>query len=128
MAAEERVMEPPEKPASVRRDELALWLTVLAPLHAAGINTIVGFIVAHHACNVDKKGALLTVSIIDLLLALGGGALAAILRARFQRADDVQPENGRRLFMANFGLLVSGLCVLSVVGGLLASLINSPSD
>jgi len=98
------------------------------PLHAAGINTIVGYIVAHHACNVDKKGALLTVPIIDLLLALGGGALALILRARFQRADDVQPEDGRRLFMANFGLLVSGLCILIIVGGLLASVILSPCD
>jgi hypothetical protein len=128
MAAEERVMEPPEKPASARRDDFALWAAILVPLHAAGINTIVGYIVAHHACNVEKKGALLTVPIIDLLLALGGGALALILRARFQRADDVQPEDGRRLFMANFGLLVSGLCILIIVGGLLASVILSPCD
>jgi hypothetical protein len=121
-------MEPPEKPASARRDDVALWAAILVPLHAAGINTIVGYIVAHHACNVDKKGALLTVPIIDLLLALGGGALAAILRARFQRADDVQPEDGRRLFMANFGLLTSGLCTLIIIGGLLASVILSPCD
>lgn len=128
MAAEERVMEPPEKPASARRDDFALWAAILVPLHAAGINTIVGYIVAHHACNVDKKGALLTVPILTLLLAIGGGALAAVMRARFQGASDLQPEDGRRLFMANFGLLVSGLCVLIIVGGLLGNLIISPCD
>jgi hypothetical protein len=128
MAAEEHVMEPPEKSASARRDDFALWAAILVPLHAAGINTIVGFMVAHHACNVDKKSALLTVSIIDLLLAIGSGALAAALRGRFHQASDLQPEEGRRLFMANFGLLVSGLCVLIIVGGLLASLIVSPCD
>jgi hypothetical protein len=50
------------------------------------------------------------------------------MRARFQGASDLQPEDGRRLFMANFGLLVSGLCILIIVGGLLASLIVFPCD
>ena len=128
MPAEERVLEPPEKPASARRDDFALWAAILIPLHAAGINTIVGFIVAHHACNVDKKGALLSVSIIDLLLTLASGALAWVLRGRFLRADDVQPVDGRRLFMAHLGLLVAGLCTLIIIGGLLATVILSPCD
>jgi hypothetical protein len=128
MPAEEHAMDPPPKNASARRDDIGLWAAILVPLHAAGINTIVGYIVAHHACNVNKKGALLTVPIIDLLLALGGGALAAKMRTRFGQADDLQPEDGRRLFMANFGLLVSGLCVLIIIAGLLATIIVSPCD
>lgn len=128
MPAEERVLEPPEKPSSARRDDFALWAAILIPLHAAGINTIVGFMVAHHACNVDKKGALLSVSIIDLLLTLASGALAWVLRGRFLRADDVQPVDGRRLFMAHLGLLVAGLCTLIIIGGLLATVILSPCD
>ena len=128
MAAEERAMDPPPKSPAARRDDVALWAAILVPLHAAGINTFVGYIVAHHACNVDKKGALLTVSIIDLLLAIGSGIFAAMLRSRFQKANDLQPEDGRRLFMANFGLLVSGFCVLIIVAGLLASVIISPCD
>lgn len=129
MPAEERVVgEPPEKSATARRDDLALWAAILVPLHAAGINTIVGFMVAHHACNVDKKGALMSVSIIDLLLTLAAGALAWLLRGRFMRADDVQPLDGRRLFMAHLGLLVAGLCTLIIVSGLLASVILSPCD
>ncbi|HKO18565.1 MAG TPA: hypothetical protein VJU82_06740, partial [Acidobacteriaceae bacterium] len=86
------------------------------------------YIVAHHACNVDKKGALLTVSVIDLLLTVGAGILAGMMRTRFQKADELQPEDGRRLFMANLGLLVSGFCVLIIVAGLLASVIISPCD
>jgi hypothetical protein len=128
MAAEERVMEPPEKPASARRDDFALWAAILLPLHAAGINTIVGFSVAHHACNVDKKGALLTVPVIDLILALSSAGLAAMLRAKFRGADDVHPADGRRLFMANFGLLVAGLCTLIILGGLFATILISPCD
>jgi hypothetical protein len=128
MMAEERAIEPSEKPASARLTDLALWAAILVPLHAAGINTIVGFTVSHHACNVDKKGALLSVSIVDLLLTVAGAALAAMLHAKFRGADDEQPENGRRLFMANLGLLVSGLCALIILGGLCATLLISPCD
>jgi NhaP-type Na+/H+ or K+/H+ antiporter len=128
MAAEQRVVEPPEKSAIARRDDYALWAAILVPLHAAGINTIVGYIVAHHACNVNKKGALLSVSIIDLLLTLASGALAWMLRVRFMRADDAQPVDGRRLFMAHLGLLLALLCTLIIVSGLLASVIVSPCD
>jgi hypothetical protein len=128
MPAEQRVVEVPEKPASARRDDFALWAAILVPLHAAGINTIVGYIVAHHACNVNKKGALLTVPIVDLVLALGGGALAWAMRNRFVRSDDVQPLDERRLFMAHLGLLVAGLCTLIILGGLLATIIVSPCD
>jgi hypothetical protein len=128
MPTEQHAVEPPPKSASARRDDLALWAAILVPLHAAGINTIVGFTLAHHACNVDKKGALLTVTIVDLLLALGSAALAMMMRMRFQKADDVAPADGRRLFMANVGLLVSGLCTLIILGGLFATIILSPCD
>jgi hypothetical protein len=129
MAAEERVVEEPhQKSETARRDDLALWAAILVPLHAAGINTIVGFMVGHHACNVDKKGALLSVSIIDLLLTVAAGVLAWLLRGRFMRADDVQPLDGRRKFMAHLGLLTAALCMLIIAGGLLASIILSPCD
>jgi hypothetical protein len=126
--AQERATELPEKPASARLTDLALWAAILVPLHAAGINTIVGFTVAHHACNVDKKGALLSVPIVDLLLTVASAALAAMLHAKFRGADDAQPVDGRRLFMANVGLLISGLCALIILGGLFATLLISPCD
>jgi hypothetical protein len=128
MPAEQRAIEPPAKPATARLDDVALWLALLVPLHAAGINTIVGYIVAHHACNVNKKGALLIVPIVDLTLAIGSGALAAMMRAKYHRAEDNHPFDGRRLFMANIALLVSGLCTLLILGGLLATIVVSPCD
>jgi len=128
MPVEGHAVEPAEKPASARWDDFALWAAILVPLHAAGINTIVGFAVAHHACNVDKKGALLTVPIIDLLLTLGSAALAAMLRGKYRGANEVQPAGGRRLFMANLGLLMSGLCALIILGGLFATVLISPCD
>jgi hypothetical protein len=128
MTAEQRAMEPPRKPAASRLADFGLWAAILVPLHAAGINTIVGYSVAHHACNVNKKGALLSIPLIDLLLTIASAALAATLYARFRSADEVQPENGRRLFMAKLGLLLSGLCMLVILGGLCATLLISPCD
>jgi len=128
MAADQRAMESTERAAGTRLADFGLWAAILIPLHAAGINTIVGYSVAHHACNVNKKGALLSVSLIDLLLTIASAALAATLYARFRSADEVQPENGRRLFMAKLGLLLSGLCALIILGGLCATLLISPCD
>lgn len=127
MPAEERAIDPASKSPTARWDDVALWVALL-PLHAAGINTIVGYIVAHHACNVNKKSALLIVPIVDLVLALASAALAAAMRAKFQCADDAHPFDGRRLFMANIALLVSGLCALLIVGGLLATIVIGPCD
>ena len=128
MPAEERVVEVPEKPAHARREDFGLWAASLVPLLAAGINTIVGFSVAHHACNANGKGALLVMPIVDLLLTIAAGSLAYVLRSRFLHADDVQPVDGRRLFMANMGLLVAGLCTLIILGGLFATILISPCD
>src|SRR4051812_37836027 len=97
-----------EQPKS-RGVDVALWAGILVPLHAAGLNTIVGFMVAHHTCNANRKTSLVMVSIVDLVLAIASGVMANGLRSRFQGAADEQPEDGRRLFMANLGLLVSGL-------------------
>lgn len=128
MPAEQQAVEPRPKPVSARWNDVALWVALLLPLHAAGINTIVGYMVAHHACNVNKKGALLIVPIVDLILAIASGALAAIMRAKYRRAEDAHPLDGRRLFMANMALLVTGLCTLLIIGGLLATIVVSPCD
>lgn len=128
MPAEQQSIEPAPKSTAARWDDVALWLALLVPLHAAGINTIVGFIVAHHACNVNKKSALLVVPIVDLVLAISSGALAGAMRAKYHRAEDSRPVDGRRLFMANISLLVSGLCTLLIIGGLLATIVLSPCD
>ena len=128
MPAEQQAIDPAPKPATARWDDVALWVALLLPLHAAGINTIVGYIVAHHACNVNKKGALLIVSIVDLVLALASAALASTMRIKYGRVEDNHPFDGRRLFMANIALLVSGLCTLLIVGGLLATIVVGPCD
>jgi hypothetical protein len=116
-----------EQPRS-RGVDVALWVGILLPLHAAGLNTIVGYIVAHHTCNANRKTSLVVVSVVDLVLAIGGGVMAAGLRSRFQNAEDEEPHDGRRLFMANLGLMIAGLCALLILGGLIATLTLSPCD
>ena len=54
--------------------------------------------------------------------------LAAMLRSKFRGADEVQPADGRRLFMANVGLLMSALCALIILGGFFATVLISPCD
>lgn len=116
-----------EQPRS-RGADVALWVGILLPLHAAGLNTIVGYMVAHHTCNANRKTSLVMVSIVDLVLAIASAVLANGLRSRFQGAVDEQPEDGRRLFMANLGLLVSGLCSLIILAGLIATVTLNPCD
>jgi len=84
--------------------------------------------VAHHTCNANRKTSLVMVSIVDLVLAIASAVLANGLRSRFQGAVDEQPEDGRRLFMANLGLLVSGLCSLIILAGLIATVTLNPCD
>jgi hypothetical protein len=54
--------------------------------------------------------------------------LAWSARRRLADIDETLPEEGRRLFMANLALLLSGLCALVVLAGTLALITLRPSD
>ncbi len=114
--------------AAAQRADLLLWIAVLLGPSVALINTIVGYTVAHWACDVNCKRMSILVSAIDFTLCLGAFALSSSLFRKIPAANESLPEAGRRSFMAKSGMLLSVMSVLVVIAGTAALLILSPCD
>jgi heme A synthase len=108
-------------------DRQILLSLALSPL-AAGMNTIVGYTVAHWITFVGNKNTGYLVSAACVALC----ALAAWLAWDAGRAlaspDETLPEEGRQLFMAKLALLLSALCLLVVLAGTLVLITLEPGD
>lgn len=114
--------------AMQQRLDRQLLLSLMLPPLAAGISTIVGFIVAHWIAITAYKttGYLVSAGCFTLC------ALAALLswdgHNKLTSTDESLPQDGRRLFMVKLALLLSGLCALVVLAGSLVLIILRPND
>jgi hypothetical protein len=108
--------------------DLLLWIAVLLGPLAMGVNTIVGYSVAHWACDVNYKRMSFLVSGIDFVLCICAFALSFSLLRRIPAVDESLPEAGRRTFMAKSGMLLSAISILLVVAGTAALFILQPCD
>jgi hypothetical protein len=117
-----------QPPISEQRADPLLWLALLLGPLAMGINTIVGFTVAHWVCDVSHKRTDVLVSGVDLLLCLLAFSLAIRFRRLFAGADENLPGDGRRYFMANLALMLSVVSVLVVIAGTIALFTLHPCD
>jgi hypothetical protein len=111
-----------------QRTDLLLWISVLLGPLAMGVNTVVGYTVAHWVCDVNHKRMSFLVSAVDFLLCICAFLLAFTLSSNLPDAEDSLPELGRRNFMAKFGMLLSALSALLVIAGTIAAIILSPCD
>jgi hypothetical protein len=116
------------KTAARQKTDLLLWLAILLGPLAMGINTIVGYTVAHWACDVNYKRMSFVVSAIDFVLCVGAFALSLSQLREVSSADESLPEAGRRSFMAKSGMLLSLISVLVVIAGTAALFILNPCD
>ncbi|HTD55459.1 MAG TPA: hypothetical protein VK670_08750 [Silvibacterium sp.] len=123
-----RTAEDLQPSASDRRTDALLWLALLLAPVAMGINTIVGYTVAHWVCDVQHKRTSFVVSAVDLMLCITSLLIAFNQRRRFADAEYSTPCTGRRRFMADVTMLFSGLGILLVVAGTLAVIILHPCD
>jgi hypothetical protein len=110
-----------------RLDRQLLASILLSPL-AAGINTIVGYTVAHRICDVNRKTTGYIVSAFDIGLCVLAALLAFTAQHQLEDGGDNQPEAGRRRFMAKMGLILSAFAALVVFAGTLAILTLHPCD
>ncbi|MFL6304569.1 MAG: hypothetical protein ACJ72H_13610 [Candidatus Sulfotelmatobacter sp.] len=108
--------------------DLLLWIAVLLGPFAAIVNTIVGYTVAHWACDVNYKRMSFLVSAIDFVLCLCALALSSALFRKIPASDESLPEAGRRSFMAKSGMMLSVMSILVVIAGTAALLILNPCD
>ena len=103
-----------------KRADLLLWTSVLLNPLAMGVNTVVGFTVAHWTNDTGRKGYSFLVCAIDVLICIGALALAVPLERRFRGAEQDVPIDGRRLFMARLSILISVLTALLLIAQTLA--------
>jgi len=114
---------PPE-----RRTDFLLWASILLNVLAMGINTIVGYTVAHWTSDTNRKHFSYLVSLLDFALCICGLLIASFLFRHYNNADELLPESGRRLFMSKMGILISFIAILLVLGQTLVVLMLHATD
>jgi hypothetical protein len=117
-----------ESSAPEKQNDFMLWVGLLLSPLAMGINTIVGFIVAHWTNDTARKSASFLVSAIDFVLCICAFVISATLYRKFRDAEDVEAIDGRRFFMAKFSMLLSVLAALLVIAGTIAVITLHPTD
>jgi hypothetical protein len=108
-------------------DRQLLLSLSLSPL-AAGINTIVGFIVAHWIVIVAYKRAGCAVTASCFILCVAAAGLAWNVQRKLAGNDETFPGDARRLFMVKLALLLSALCAVVVLAGTLVLVTLRPGD
>ena len=121
------LMHTPPAPEERRNDAL-LWTGLLLCPLAMGINTIVGFTVAHWTCDTNQKKFSYLVSAVDLVLCICAFLISFALYRKYSEANDEIPIDGRRAFMAKLSMLLSVLATLLVIAGTLAVFTLHPCD
>jgi hypothetical protein len=114
--------------SSGQMTDLLLWFALLLGPLAMGVNTIVGYTVAHWVCDVNYKRMSFLVSAIDFVLCLCAFALSLSLFRSIPSSDESLPHSGRMRFMAKSGMLLSIISILVVIAGTAALFILNPCD
>ncbi len=122
--ANARTMPPPAE----QRNDVLLWTSILLGPVAMGVNTIVGFTVAHWTIDTNQKHFSYLVSGVDLVLCIVGAVMGLSLYRHYRDADELLPENGRRLFMSKVAISISVITFLLILGQTLAVIIIHPAD
>lgn len=111
-----------------RRSDAWLWTGLLLGPAAMGINTIVGYTVAHWTADTAQKRLSFLVSATDFSLCLLAFFISLSMHRQFQDAADDDPIDGRRQFMAKLSIALSLLSALLVIAGTLALIMLHPTD
>jgi hypothetical protein len=117
-----------EPSTAEKQSDFMLWMALLLSPLAMGINTIVGFIVAHWATDTARKSACFVVSAIDFMLCIFAFVISGSLYRKFRDVEDAEVIDGRRIFMAELSMLLSVLAALLVIAGTVAVVTLHPTD
>src|SRR4051794_39741511 len=79
-----------------------LWLGMLLPPLAGGINTVVGYMVSNYDCNVQNRRLVFLVNVLAALVCIAGGLISYSTRSTIEaRLDDASESllHSRRFMM-----------------------------
>jgi hypothetical protein len=107
-----------------------LWVGVLLPPFAGGINTMVGYMVSNYDCNVHNRHLVLLVNVVSALLCIVAGVASYSTRREIEeRADDASESLFHtRRFMMFFGLTFTAGFLLFVAAGTISTFVLHPCD
>jgi len=109
---------------------LRLWMGVLLPPFAAGVNTLVGYMVSNYDCNVHNRHLVLLVNILSALLCGAALLVARSAQMKFEHGTDEQPVSllHARRFMLCLGFGSSAGFLLMILAGTVSTFILKPCD
>lgn len=119
---------PVESASAEKRSDAWLWTALLLGPVAMGVNTVVGFTVAHWTTDTAQKRFSFLVSAIDFALCIFAFLISLSFYRRFGEANEEVPVDGRRYFMAKLSMLLSVLSALLVIAGTIAVITLHPTD
>jgi hypothetical protein len=107
-----------------------LWLGILLPPFAGGVNTLVGYMVSNYDCNVHNRHLVLLVNVLSALLCVIAGIASYSTRKKFEdRADDGSESLlHTRRFMMKLGLSFTVGFLLFIAAGTTSTFLLHPCD
>lgn len=111
-----------------KRSDALLWLALLLSPVAMGVNTVVGYTVAHWTTDTAQKRVAFLVSAIDFALCICAFAISLSFYRHGRDGDDAQAVDGLRVFIAQLSMLLCLLAALLVIAGTIAVVILHPTD
>src|ERR1700760_4103689 len=107
-----------------------LWLGVLMPPVAGGINTLVGYMVSNYDCNVHNRHLVFFVNIVSLVLCVASGIVAYSARRKFEARSDDASETllQSRRFMLWLGISFTAGFLLFIAAGTISTFLLHPCD
>jgi|SRR3954465_8247737 hypothetical protein len=107
-----------------------LWLGILLPPIAGGVNTLVGYMVSNYDCNVHNRHLVLLTNALSAALCLAGGISAYSARQRTeQQVDDASVSLlHTRRFMMRLGLAFTVGFLLFIAAGTISTFVLHACD
>lgn len=113
-----------------RSINLRLWVGILLPPVAGGLNTMVGYMVSNYDCNVHNRHLVLLTNILSALLCVAAGIVTTSMRHSIEDSSDDASEallHSRR-FMMNLGLCFAVGFLLFISAGTASTFLLRPCD
>ncbi len=110
--------------------DLRLWIGMLLPPVAGGVNTLVAYMVSNYDCNVHNRRLVFLVNVLSALLCVLAGAAAYSVRVKIRDRAGVTSESltHTRHFMMWLGLCLAAGFLLFICAGTLSTLLLGPCD
>jgi hypothetical protein len=107
-----------------------LWLGILLPPFAGGINTLVGYMVSNFDCNVHNRHLVFCVNIVSAVLCVASGLVAYSARRKLEDQSDDASESllQSRRFMLWLGLSFTAGFLLFIAAGTISTFVLHPCD